>query len=142
VALGEVPAGVNVIILSRAEPPAGLARLRASGQLDFPSWDDLRLTADEGSRIAGLHARAGKVTLSEGQLRALHEQAEGWVAGLVLLLQSASAPRTSGDTARQNYETLFDYFAAEVFLRTDATTQAVLMKSSALPKMLFGWWKR
>ena len=51
-ALAELPQGTNAILVSRSEPPAEHARLRASQVLTELGWDELRLTEAEASQIA------------------------------------------------------------------------------------------
>src|SRR5207253_2543083 len=51
-ALAELPQGANAILVSRAEPPAEHARLRASQVLAELGAEELRLTEAEASHIA------------------------------------------------------------------------------------------
>ena len=87
VGLSEIPPGIAVVILSRTELPAPLARVRASSRMALLEWHDLRLTEQESLMLAALLGPKG---MSRDALRSLHEQAGGWAAGLVLLLQGAS----------------------------------------------------
>jgi LuxR family transcriptional regulator, maltose regulon positive regulatory protein len=66
----------------------------------------------------------------------LHQHAQGWAAGLVLLLEQdrIARPNTSLlSTATQ--EVLFDYFAGEVFDRASQEAQTVLLKTALMPQM-------
>jgi DNA-binding SARP family transcriptional activator len=69
-------------------------------------------------------------------LEQLHRMTTGWAAGLVLLMErlrtSDSAPR---DINRFKSEELFDYFAAEIFEKTDRDMQAFLLKTAFLPSI-------
>jgi hypothetical protein len=127
--LQELPQGVAVIIMSRSEPPAALARMLANGSLEVLHSDALTLNEDESRAIA---ARWG---LSDRDIvLALHERTEGWAAGLVLLLASwrpgSRAQQQSGEE-----KVLFDYFAEEVLARADQDTRTVLVEMSLLPRV-------
>src|SRR5258706_9156194 len=50
--LESLPAGINLIALSRAAPPPALAPLRANGTIAFLGGENLKLTAEECSDIA------------------------------------------------------------------------------------------
>jgi DNA-binding SARP family transcriptional activator len=95
-------------------------------------WHDLQLTAQESLRMAAVLGRRG---LSRDAQRSLHEQAGGWAAGLVLLLQEASQASLPTHASSHDHQTVFDYFAEEVLRRTDEATRSVLLQSSVMPKM-------
>ncbi len=131
--LEHVPPGGRIILISRSEPPAAFARLRASAALDLVTWADLRLTPAEAR---GVVRRVGSRRLSRDAIATLHEASDGWAAGLVLLLErwraegaapAAQSPRTP--------QAVFDYFASEIFAKTDPTTQAVLLQTAFLPRV-------
>jgi ATP/maltotriose-dependent transcriptional regulator MalT/DNA-binding SARP family transcriptional activator len=128
IGLAETPPGVTVIVLSRADPPTSFAHLLASGSLAVLDWDDLRLIQRESLAIGRLRSR-----LSTEQLRALHEETQGWVAGLVLLVEHES-PRRRRRTPdlSSGHSMLFDYFAEELFKRAEDATRAMLLQTSLL----------
>ena len=78
--LVELPAGVNMVILSRAEPPPEMSRLR-------------RVAGDGAARlgVAALHGRRGRGGRRRASARrppiveAIHRASDGWAAGLVLM---------------------------------------------------------
>lgn len=125
-----LPPGVNLVVISRAEPPPAFARLRVHGELAVIGFDDLRLSLDEARGIAqrrGADPESVERCLAESQ---------GWTAGLVLLLEQ-TRPQ-SGEMERGSHpgqQLLFDYFAAEVFARLPAETRGVLLQTALLPKM-------
>lgn len=131
--LAAIPRGVSVIILSRSEPPPAYARLRAAGEMSFLGWDEIRLTAEESDAIATL--KAGK-DLGRETLSHLRRAADGWVAGLVLLLESLRLeeldPQVPGDLPR---ETIFSYFATELFDRSSRDVRDFLLETAFLPRM-------
>lgn len=138
-ALAAIPEGVSVMIVSRNDPPAPLARLQANRSMALIGWEDLRLTEDEAQGIANLVVRRGADTPDAEAVRALNQRAEGWAAGLVLLLESArrvsQKSLTSGAPVRA---AMFNYLATELFDRLEPTVQEVLLKASFLPQMSDG----
>jgi hypothetical protein len=131
-ALEELPDTANAVVVSRAEPPAALARLRASDVLDIVSGDDLRLTLPESHGIARVRQTKEYTAL---ELERLHERVQGWAAGLVLLLES---DEILGPADAEQPETIFDYFAGEIFERADAETKKVLLETSLLSRFTAG----
>lgn len=135
-AAASLPRGARLVLISRTEPPPAFARLRTHGELSFLDWEALRLTLEEAQGIAAL--RQGKATyqLSAAGIEQLHAQTQGWVAGLVLLLDQLRSERAEiGPLEETTQKLLFDYFAGELFNRAAASTQAVLLKTALLPRM-------
>jgi DNA-binding SARP family transcriptional activator len=128
-----LPAGIRIVVVSRADPPAAYARLRAHGALEILGWEDLRLLPEESIEIAALRKSRRAENLSDITVRRLHDAVDGWAAGLVLLLEQG-APSGALDAGGHSREVLFDYFAGEIFDRADALSQALLLKTAFLPK--------
>lgn len=129
----EAPAGVNVIVASREEPPAAFARLATSRQLDTLGWEDLRLDADEASAIAALQG------VHDAQHAArLLESSGGWAAGLQLLARAATPHERHHDVHAVDAagmpvpHLLFDYLVSEVFDAAPAGLRKLWL-STALP---------
>lgn len=124
--LEEIPAGFRVIVVSRGEAPPEYARLRAGGQMAALGWRDLRLTAEEASAV--LEKRGGSNSPAAAAARNLYEHCDGWVAGLILMLEHL------GDSgAATDVPLVFDYFAAEVLARLDETNRRFLICTALLP---------
>ena len=134
-ALAAAPDGIRVIVASRDEPPAEFARLRAAARMDCLRWDDLRLTEDEALGIArSLSARPDDAA-AQDSVREVLRKADGWAAGLVLLLE-AERTRVDGQPGIDpSRELLFDYFANEIFDRAEPEVQELLLSSALLPTM-------
>ena len=79
--LDRLPAQLQVVLASRADPPLPLARLRARGQLVELRERDLRFTTEE---TAALLREGAGMDLPAASLAALSARTEGWVAGLQL----------------------------------------------------------
>ncbi len=132
-ALDVVPAGVTAIVVSRGAPPAQLARLAANGSLDRIGWSDLRFTLEESRALL---ERRGLGKPPEEVLQLLHEKAEGWAAGLVLLIAGAGSAEIEPHALDGlSAAGIFDYFATEIFDRSDAVVQDVLLKTALLQKV-------
>jgi ATP/maltotriose-dependent transcriptional regulator MalT len=83
--LTQIPGHCCVVIVSRTEPPAALARMRLAGGMVHLGWEDLRIGLEEIADIANLRGQS----LSPEALAKLHERTQGWAAGLVLMLEHA-----------------------------------------------------
>ena len=126
-----MPEGRRVIVISRGDPPPSLARLRASQDMKFVDAEALRATPQETRGIARLKHR-----FSEKAIRALHEMTDGWVAGIILMVQRATLEDT-GDRELPGKLTreVFNYFAGEIFELTDAEVQEFLLQTAFFEKM-------
>ncbi len=130
--LESLPEGINVIALSRAEPPPALAPLRATGTIALLSGKQLELTAEECGEIARLR----KVHIEMPALQELYQRTQGWTAGVVLALEQKGPAGTAavlppGATP----QVVFDYFAGEIFGHMEPAAQALLLQAAFLPSM-------
>ena len=123
----EIPAGGNVIVASRAPPPRAFARLRVNGAMEVVAPGELRLTPDEVKEIG----RARGMTCDAAQI----ELADGWPAGLVLLMEAARAGAPIRSGRRASRELLFDYLSREAFERMDERARRNLMRLAFMPTM-------
>lgn len=129
-AAAALPKGMRLLVLSRVDPPAAFARLRASEAISFLDSAELMLTLDETRAVTKLR---GQHKRSAAEMEYLHERTGGWTAGLVLLLErpDLEAPIR---TEPSGHQVLFDYFATEIFCKLDATIQSVLCQTALLPQ--------
>ncbi len=131
--LSNIPKGVNVILISRSEPPPVLIHMQANNLMEMIGWQDLRLTLNESKDIVKLQARQ---EVSTGAIKYLHTITDGWLAGLMLMLKTAEIekidPRELGKVPK---ERIFDYFTGEIFNKADEKSQKFLLKTAFLPKM-------
>ncbi|MEW6682984.1 MAG: LuxR C-terminal-related transcriptional regulator [Nitrospirota bacterium] len=125
--LEEVPAGGRVVLVSREAPPPPFARLQANQSIGVIDWGNLRLTEREAEGIIRLHRGPRS---SREMVRRLHAQTDGWTAGLILLLKGGK-----GEPSGLATPLLFDYFAGEIFDKTDPGRQDFLLKSASLPEI-------
>ena len=130
--LTQVPGHCCVLIISRAEPPPALARLRLSGGLVHLGWDDLRIGPNEIADIANLRGQS----LSPEAITKLQERTQGWAAGLVLMLEHAKVSGNIADLpGNATPKVIFDYLAGEMFERFEPKTQQFLLRIACLPRM-------
>jgi len=131
-ALDVIPEGVNVIVISRAEPPAQLSRLKANDNISLIGWNDVRFSLEEAGELLSMK---GGEKPPDDKLRQLQEKTDGWAAGLILVMESArrggSEPRPHLNTPRD----IFDYFANEIFAKVGVETRQFLLKTSFFPTM-------
>lgn len=131
-AFSQIPKGCTVIVTSRTDPPASLARLRVTGEMICIGRDELRVDPGELSEIAVRRGHA----LSTDAMSQLYQRTQGWAAGLVLMLEhaklSGSIVNLPGDATPR---LLFDYLAGEIFDRFESKTQRFLLRIACLPRM-------
>jgi len=130
--LSRIPEGINVILISRHDPPRVLIRLRANQMMQMIGWDELRLTLEESAGVVRLRS---KQKLSRETVRHLNESTDGWAAGLILMLEGARRGIEPQMLGNLTSEEIFDYFGKELFDKTDKEIQEFFLKTAFLPKM-------
>jgi ATP/maltotriose-dependent transcriptional regulator MalT len=126
--VAEIPEHCTLLVLSRNEPPADLARHLATRSLVVVGGEALRFTLDETRRAASGY------DLPAAALDTLHERSGGWAAGLTLMLaQLRRGHMLPGAIEEGSREATFDYFAAEVFASAPEADRHALMSLAALP---------
>ena len=131
--VGEIPKGGRLVFISRSDPPPAFARLRVHQHLEIVDWSQLRFTPAEAAQLARQLAPG---RWPRETIRSLHDTADGWCAGLVLLLdQLRSEGRASPAPRAPSSDVLFDYFAGEIFKKAPPTVQDVLLHTAFLPQM-------
>ncbi|HEY7164807.1 MAG TPA: BTAD domain-containing putative transcriptional regulator [Candidatus Binatia bacterium] len=132
-ALAERPARVRVVFISRGEPSESFAFLRSKQAIEMLDWDEIKFTRPEVMKLVR--------TLAPGRwpkraIEQLFETADGWAAGLVLLLEQLRKNRaTTIDADDRSAQLLFDYFAGEIFKKLDQESKEVLLQTSVLPSV-------
>jgi len=130
--LASTSEGINVILVSGSQPPAYLIRQKANRMMQTLGWDQLRFTIEETQELLQLNAKK----LSKKTIEDLYRTADGWVAGMVLMLESAREQTfKSRQINEMTQRDIFNYFANEVFDKTDEGTQAFSLKTAFLPEM-------
>jgi len=129
--LSRIPEGINMILISRSEPPSAFIRLRANHQMEVVGWDDLRLTFEESVGMVRLRSKK----LSRETVKHLNEMADGWAAGLVLMLESLGRGIQPQILGKHTSDKILDYFGTELFDKTDRDMQEFFLKTALFPKM-------
>jgi LuxR family maltose regulon positive regulatory protein len=131
--LAILPKGTQVSIASRQPPPPIFAGLIANRRLHCLDWQVLKLTERECRGVLRVQGRAAP---TPALLQQLMDTTDGWVAGVILLLQGGKLDQLEQVMARQeSLSVMFDYFANEVFQRLDNETQEFLLKTSLLSQI-------
>ena len=129
-----LPPTAQLVIITRADPPLPLARLRAAGEMTEVRARELRFTPDEAAEL--LLAVAG-VELSEPDLDQLVERTEGWPAGVYLAaisLRDHPSPHAFIRQFTGNNRFIVDFLAEEVLSRQPAEIQEFLARTSVLAR--------
>ncbi|WP_128597103.1 BTAD domain-containing putative transcriptional regulator [Paraburkholderia kirstenboschensis] len=127
----ERPERIRLIIISLTEPPPELVRLVANEKLAVIGWEQLRLTLAETAEIA-----MTRHSLDNESLQLLQRQSDGWVAGLMLMLERIGHASVASESfAPEATEAVFNYFAGLVFDQAPAPMRDFLMRSAFLPNM-------
>ncbi len=125
-----LPETLHVIVISRNDPPPAFARLQAGSRIGLLEHEDLRFSLDEARELV----RGRLPKRDEKRLRAMYKTTEGWAAGIILLLERARLKGAeAGSPGSAEYEGVFDYFAGEIFNRTDQEVRDFLLKTALLP---------
>ena len=126
------PTGMRTVLVTRADPPLPLARLRARGELTEVRADELRFRGTEAADVLRATARHD---LSEDAVRALERRTEGWAAGLQLAgLSLASRDDVDEFVAAFSGTNRFvlDFLSEEVLEHQPADVRDFLVTTSAL----------
>jgi LuxR family maltose regulon positive regulatory protein len=131
-AIGALPKGVSIVVLSRADPPRLLVRQVASGDIALVGVDTLRLTPRD---VAGL-VRVCRPDLRGAPLKKvlprIIELANGWAAALTLLLREPNLAGFDPIAVGQFSERLFDYFAVEILDKATASQRDFLLRTAVV----------
>lgn len=130
----EVPEGITLVVISRADPPQTFARWRASDRLALLDWEALRLAPEESRAIC--RSLYDERALPDAVMKKLHAYSEGWAAGLKILLQQPAFSEQLHEIPGR--DALFRYFAAELFASADPARRAFLLKTALLPVVEVG----
>jgi LuxR family maltose regulon positive regulatory protein len=126
---------VCIAIATRTEPPLQVSRLRARGQLVEVDAEELRFSRTEAAVLLNQFLNLG---LSDEDVVALHQRAEGWpaavyLAGLSLLGRADRhefVVRFAGDDRH-----IVDYLGEEVLADLDPDTRELLLRTSIVERM-------
>jgi len=129
-----LPPYVHLVLLTRADPPLPLARLRARDHLVEIRAADLRFRAEESAAFLN---QVAALDLPPEAVANLAARTEGWAAGLhlaALSLQGRDAPARDRfiKEFRGTQHHVFAYLVEEVFGRQPPEIQRFLLRTSIL----------
>jgi LuxR family maltose regulon positive regulatory protein len=125
------PPNLHLVVVTRRDPPLGLASLRAGGELTEVRQDDLRFTLTEAATLLAAIARR---EFREEELGDLDRAIEGWPAGLRL---AALASRGTDGSERlrrmaKGDPNVQEYLMQEVLSRQPPALRDRLLETSVL----------
>ena len=133
--LEHLPPQLHLILVTRADPPLSLTRLRAGGRLAELRAADLRFGTAEAS--AFLQTVMG-LDLPAEAIATLEQRTEGWIAGLqlaALSLQGRADVSAFLAAFTGSHRYVLDYLSEEVLARQPAPVQTFLLCTSILDRL-------
>ena len=130
-AIAEVPPDSSIVIISRTEGPRNFVDLAARGAMTDIGWDKLQLTLDEVGAIA-----AKRSVTDDWLLKALHQQSQGWAAGITLMLERLGHfDGKAQELPTETRESVFNYFASLIFNQALEPARDILLSIAFLPQV-------
>ncbi|MGH3182128.1 MAG: hypothetical protein ACRDOE_09525, partial [Streptosporangiaceae bacterium] len=129
-----LPSAVQVVLITRNDPPLPIARFRAAGEMIEFRARELRFTPAEAALLVQA-ASAAELGISD--LAALVERTEGWPAGLYLAALSLRGHPSPSAFVRQfsgDNRFIADFLAQEVLSRQPANIRQFLARTSILSR--------
>ena len=130
-----LPPHLHLVIVTRADPPLPLARLRASGAVTEVRAPDLRFTLNEAATFLN---QVMDLDLSAADVAALETRTEGWIVSLHMaaLSMQGRADRASFIRAfTGSHRLVIDYLVEEVLERQPESVRSFLLQTSVLDQL-------
>jgi LuxR family transcriptional regulator, maltose regulon positive regulatory protein len=130
-----LPESLRVAIATRSDPPLGLARLRARGEINEIRAEELRFTEEEAGALLNDVLGLG---LGAGDVLRLQQRTEGWAAGLYLAalsLRGQADPEAFIEAFAGDDRHVVDYLGAEVLQGQEEAVQRFLLQTSILERL-------
>ena len=134
--IDQAPTHIQILLLSREEPPLDLQGLKIKQEVSILTNDELAFSREE-TRAFLQKIRGVPVTAS--QTKRIHQVTEGWIGGMILLSEALDrTPQVSIEQfisenipARYKRE-VFDYFGEEILRSQPGPIQEFFVASSIL----------
>jgi len=127
-----LPSNCHLMMGSRVLPDVPVARLVAKRQLVGLAEQDLRFRSEEIQELL----RQAEVDITEGRARAIADHAEGWITGVLLIVDLL---RTDAESvflsAERATSQTYGYLASEVLERQPPDVRRFLRASAVLREM-------
>lgn len=136
--LDHLPDHLHLLVATRSDPQLPLSRLRSRGQLTEVRAADLRFSLSETREF--LNERMA-LDLTEGDMDALEERTEGWIAGLQLAALSLRGISDRGDVVdfieafTGSNRFVIDFLVDEVLARQGAKVRDFLLRTAVLERL-------
>jgi len=130
-----LPPTLHLVISTRADPPLGLARLRAQGTLLEIRLDDLRFSEEEAGDFLSQELSQ---PIPEAGISLLTSRTEGWISGLqmaAISLRGKEDPESFIQSFSGSNKYILDYLIEEVLQRQDPEIQEFLLQTSLLERL-------
>jgi LuxR family transcriptional regulator, maltose regulon positive regulatory protein len=129
-----LPETIHLVISTRSDPPLGLGRLRARGEVNELRPEQLAFSEEEATSLLGerLGLRIGRADIEE-----LLERTEGWPAGIYLAALSMRSrdPHTFVSSLRGRSRYIVDLLAEEVLATLSEEERRFMVRTSVLERM-------
>ena len=128
------PPQLTLVVITRADPPFRLGRMRVRGQVREIRAGDLRFEHAEAAALLGAVADG----LGSRALDDLCERTEGWAAGLVLAglsLEHADEPERFVETFRGDDQLVAGYLADELLAALDDDERRRMVQAAVLHRL-------
>ena len=133
--VAHLPPPLHLVIVTRADPPLPLARLRARNQLTELRAADLRFTPAEA---AAFLTEVMGLRLAAHDIAALEARTEGWIAGLQLAALSMQGHQDIPGFIRAfagDHRYILDYLVEEVLERQPEAVRSFLLQTAILDRL-------
>lgn len=130
--LEHFPPSMQLVLITREDPPFPLARMRAAKKLKELRISQLRFTAEE---VKAYFSQQLHISLDEKQIQHLISRTEGWIAGLQMTTLSMQGMNDVGrfiEAFSGSHYYIMDYLMEEVLERQTSETKAFLLRTSIL----------
>lgn len=133
--LDHLPSQMHLILITRADPPLPLSRLRVRGQLTEIRTADLRFTPLETAEFLN---QTMQLKVSSHDAAHLTERTEGWIAGLqlaALSLQRQEPVTALLSSFNGNHRYILEYLTQEVVEHLPPHIQSFLQDTAILGRL-------
>jgi len=130
--IDHMPKEMQLVIITREDPPLPLAKLRASKKLLEIRISDLKFTEDE---VREFFKQQLDLTLQEEQLQLVYKRTEGWIAGLQLVALSMRGLEDKNrfiEAFTGSHYYMMDYLIEEVLENQTLEIKEFLLKTAVL----------
>jgi LuxR family transcriptional regulator, maltose regulon positive regulatory protein len=129
-----LPETVHLVISTRSDPPLGLGRLRARGEVNELRSEQLAFSEEETASL--LRERLG-LSIERADIGVLLERTEGWPAGIYLASLSMKGRDTHAlvSSLRGSSRYVVDLLAEEVLAALSEKERDFMLRTSVLERM-------